>query len=73
MQRRKGVWSKDVAEKMGGQWRGRTVGINGCGNVGKEVAKLLKGFDVRIIANDILDFSDFYAEWAQCQQNTPPG
>ncbi len=63
MQMRQGVWSKDLAEKMGGQLRGRTVGIHGCGNVGKEVVKLLKGFDVRIIANDILDFSDFYAEW----------
>ncbi len=63
MQMRQGVWSKDFAEKMGGQLRGRTVGIHGCGNVGKEVVKLLKGFDVEIIANDILDFSDFYAEW----------
>jgi D-3-phosphoglycerate dehydrogenase len=63
LQMRDGVWSRDFAEKMGGQLRGRTVGIHGCGNVGKEVVKLLKAFGAEVLTNDILDFDDFYAEW----------
>ncbi len=57
------------AELLAGQWRqrqgrelrGRTVGIVGCGHVGKELAELLRGFDCRILAHDILHFPDFYA------------
>ncbi len=63
LQLRGGTWSRDFAEKMGGQLRGRTVGIHGCGNVGKEMVKLLKAFDVEIIVNDIIDVSGFCAEW----------
>lgn len=46
---------------QGRQLTGRTVGIIGCGHVGKDLAVLLKAFDCEILANDILDFSDFYA------------
>jgi D-3-phosphoglycerate dehydrogenase len=42
---------------------GRTVGIHGCGNIGKEVVRLLKPFDCTILACDIKDYSDFYKEW----------
>jgi phosphoglycerate dehydrogenase-like enzyme len=56
------------AELRSGQWRqlpgrqltGRTVGIVGCGHIGKEVAILLRAFSCRILANDIKDFPDFY-------------
>jgi D-3-phosphoglycerate dehydrogenase len=41
---------------------GKTIGIHGCGNIGKEVAIRLAGFGVKIIANDREDRSDFYAE-----------
>lgn len=59
------------AEVRGGTWRqliGRqlsdcTVGIIGCGHVGKELARMLRaGFGCTVLANDITDFSDFYAE-----------
>lgn len=63
LQMREGVWSNNFTEKMGGQIRGRTVGVHGCGHVGKEVVKLLTAFDAEVIVNDRLDFSDFYAEW----------
>jgi D-3-phosphoglycerate dehydrogenase len=43
--------------------KGRTVGIHGCGNVGKEVTKLLKGFGVTILASDRVDYPDFYKEY----------
>ena len=42
---------------------GRTVGIHGCGNIGKEVVRLLKPFNCNIIACDIKDYSDFYKQW----------
>lgn len=58
------------AEVRSGKWRqlqgrqlsGRTFGIVGCGHIGKEVASLLRVFNCRILANDILDFPEFYKE-----------
>jgi phosphoglycerate dehydrogenase-like enzyme len=42
---------------------GRTVGIHGCGNIGKEVVRLLQPFNCNIIACDIKDYADFYKQW----------
>ena len=42
---------------------GRVVGIHGCGNIGKEVVRLLQPFGCKIIACDIKDYADFYKEW----------
>src|SRR6478735_6254236 len=42
---------------------GRTVGIHGCGNIGKEVVRLLQPFNRTILACDIKDYSDFYKQW----------
>jgi len=42
---------------------GRTVGIHGCGNIGKEAVRLLQPFNCNIIACDIKDYSDFYKQW----------
>lgn len=39
----------------------RTVGIVGCGHVGKDLAVLLKAFGCRVLAHDIRRFDDFYA------------
>ncbi|MDC0032969.1 phosphoglycerate dehydrogenase [Alphaproteobacteria bacterium] len=39
---------------------GRTVGIHGCGNIGKEVVRLLKPFSCTLIACDTKDYPDFY-------------
>lgn len=39
-----------------------TVGIIGCGHVGKDLVKLLQPFKCKILVNDILDFKDFYQE-----------
>ena len=59
-----------TAEVREGQWRqimGRqlsscTVGIIGCGYVGKLLGRLLLPFGCRLVAHDILDFPDYYGE-----------
>jgi phosphoglycerate dehydrogenase-like enzyme len=51
-----GTWRQHV----GGNLSGRTVGIIGCGHVGKDLAVLLRAFHCRILVNDILEFQDFY-------------
>jgi phosphoglycerate dehydrogenase-like enzyme len=42
---------------------GRVVGIHGCGNIGKEVVRLLAPFNCKILACDIKDYADFYKQW----------
>ena len=57
-------------EVKNGEWyqvKGRqlsdcTVGILGCGHVGKDLVKLLKPFSCNILAHDIINFNDFYQE-----------
>lgn len=55
---RRGGWGKFI----GRQLTGRTFGIIGCGFVGKDLVKLLAPFECRVLANDLLDFPDFYRE-----------
>jgi phosphoglycerate dehydrogenase-like enzyme len=52
-----GKWRQHV----GGNLSGRTIGIIGCGHVGKDLVQLLHGFQCPVLVNDILDFPDFYA------------
>ena len=52
------VWNKSG----GFQLSGKTVGIIGLGNIGKELVALLKPFGCNIIVNDIADISIFAAE-----------
>lgn len=64
-----------VAETQGGSWRQlngnqlteKTVGIIGCGHVGKDVIALLAPFACRILINDIVDLGG-YAAQAGCEQ-----
>ena len=42
---------------------GKTVGIHGCGHIGKEVVKRLIPFGVKIIANDKEDYTEFYSKY----------
>lgn len=55
-----GTWRQHV----GRQLTGKTVGIVGCGHIGKDLVPLLKAFECRVIANDILDFPDFYERYS---------
>jgi phosphoglycerate dehydrogenase-like enzyme len=54
---RSGHWSPLV----GRQLTGHTVGIIGCGHVGKDLVGLLKPFGCRVLAHDIRDYAEFYA------------
>jgi phosphoglycerate dehydrogenase-like enzyme len=54
---RAGVWRQHV----GGNLTGRTVGIVGCGHIGKDLVPLLKAFECKVLANDIVDFPEFYS------------
>lgn len=46
----------------GRQLSGRTVGIIGCGHIGKDLVGLLKPFGCKILVHDIIDYADFYRD-----------
>tara|TARA_B110000881_G_C18320192_1_gene386377 strand:- start:74 stop:634 length:561 start_codon:yes stop_codon:yes gene_type:complete len=54
-----GVWRQHI----GGQLSGRTVGIVGCGFVGKDLVKLLQPFGCSILVNDIVNYEKFYNKY----------
>tara|TARA_B100001059_G_C17775991_1_gene551290 strand:- start:212 stop:1138 length:927 start_codon:yes stop_codon:yes gene_type:complete len=51
------VWDK----KGGSQLTGKTIGIIGLGNIGKDLVSLLNPFGCELLVNDIIDISDFAA------------
>ena len=59
------------AEVRSGKWnpvKGRqlsksTVGIIGCGHIGKDVVRLLQPFQCKFLAHDLLVFEEFYEEY----------
>ena len=51
-----GTWR----QLLGKQLSARTIGIVGCGHIGKEVAVLCRAFGCRVLAHDIRDFPEFY-------------
>ena len=52
---KQGKWIRDGGHNLSR----KTIGIIGCGNVGKEVVKLLKPFDCEILINDIEDMDSY--------------
>jgi phosphoglycerate dehydrogenase-like enzyme len=56
---RQGEWYRPA----GRQLSDRTVGIIGCGHVGKEVVRLLSGFGSRVLVHDLRTFPEFYAQY----------
>ncbi|MBC8270409.1 MAG: phosphoglycerate dehydrogenase, partial [Rhodospirillaceae bacterium] len=54
-----GAWRQQVGQQLSG----KTVGIIGCGHVGKDLVKLLQPFGCDVLAHDIKDYVDFYHEF----------
>lgn len=50
---RQGDWSRFFKSRTGTQLEGKTVGIIGFGDISKALAKMLSGFDCRVIAYDL--------------------
>ncbi len=55
---REGRWQRVPGRELGAV----TLGVIGCGHIGKEVVRLVRPFGTRVLAHDILDFPDFYAQ-----------
>jgi phosphoglycerate dehydrogenase-like enzyme len=53
-----GDWVKNGGEQLSN----KTVGIIGVGHIGKEVIRLLKPFNCKILVNDIIDQTAYYRE-----------
>ena len=58
---RAGEWKGPVG--FGNDLRGKTVGIHGCGHIGKEVVKLLQPFGVKTIVCDRAPMHDFLRQY----------
>jgi D-3-phosphoglycerate dehydrogenase len=52
-----GQWIKDG----GFQLTGKTIGIIGVGHIGKEVIRLLKPFNCKLLVNDVISQDEYYA------------
>ncbi|MDK9701580.1 MAG: phosphoglycerate dehydrogenase [Sulfuritalea sp.] len=55
---RTGTWRQHV----GNQLSGKTIGVIGCGHIGKDLVRLLQAFECPILAHDIRNYADFYRE-----------
>jgi len=55
-QLKSGTWNKSGGFDLSG----KTVGIIGVGNVGKEIVRLLAPFECTVLVNDIIDQTEYY-------------
>ena len=46
--------------RSGNTLTGRVVGLHGCGNIGKEVVRLLRPFGCTVLTTDVKDYAEFY-------------
>lgn len=54
-----GIWRQHVGNYLSG----KTVGIVGCGNIGKDLVRLLQPFECPVLVNDIRRYEDFYRQY----------
>ena len=54
-----GAWH----QMKGGLLSGRTIGIIGCGEIGKDLVRLLQPFQCPILVNDIREYPEYYAKF----------
>jgi D-3-phosphoglycerate dehydrogenase / 2-oxoglutarate reductase len=50
---RSGGWGKDVARAGNRELRGKTVGVVGLGNIGREVTKRVRAFETEVVYFDV--------------------
>lgn len=55
----KGIWRQHIGCLLSG----KTVGIIGCGFIGKDLVKLLQPFGCKVLVNDINNYHDFYSQY----------
>ena len=55
---RDGDWSNRKGQCLSA----RTVGIIGCGHIGKDLTGILNAFGSKVLVHDIADYSDFYRD-----------
>lgn len=55
-----GIWRQHIGRTLSE----KTVGIIGCGQVGKDLVKLLQVFNCTVLVHDIRNYQEFYAEYA---------
>ena len=58
-QLKNGIWKKQMGELL----TGKTLGIVGMGNIGKQLVKILRGFNLNIIAHDLHQDEKFAKEF----------
>lgn len=60
--------SKSFSRSLGFNLTGKTIGIIGCGHVGRDLIELLKPFQCKILINDLLhhpkEYKEFYADYS---------
>jgi len=56
---RDGVWLKPEGRCV----LGRTVGVIGCGHIGKELTRIVRALGCSVLSHDIMDFPEFYSEY----------
>lgn len=56
---KKSVWRQNIGNNL----TGKKVGIIGCGNIGKDLVKILEPFNCKVLVNDIVNYSDFYKQY----------
>jgi phosphoglycerate dehydrogenase-like enzyme len=56
---RSGGWERETTLDM----HGKVLGIIGIGRIGKVVAKRVQGFDMTIIANDVVEYREFLRKY----------
>jgi phosphoglycerate dehydrogenase-like enzyme len=54
-----GTWKQHIGRNLSG----RTVGIIGCGFVGKDLVKMLQPFECPILVNDVINYDDFFKQY----------
>lgn len=57
---RSGIWKRSRGEGL----RGKTLGVIGCGHVGKKLIELIEPFDCSVLVFDRVEYKDFFKRYS---------